>query len=115
MANTTSSASVNEVTIIGKGMEIQGMLQVSGDMRVGGKIVGSINVDGKMIMSKGGVIEGDVETKNAEIAHKVRGNLLITEHLILRNTAEIDGDIKAKRMTVDEGAMVTGTCKVGTS
>ena len=102
-----------DVTIIGTGMHIEGTLKVQGDVRIGGKIIGQVKVDGKVIMTQEGVVEGEIVSKTAEIAHKLQGDLTVSESLILRNTALIEGDIQSPRLTVEEGAKLIGSCKIG--
>ncbi|MEM1270980.1 MAG: polymer-forming cytoskeletal protein [Bacteroidota bacterium] len=102
-----------DITIIGRGMQIEGTLKVKGDVRIGGKIVGQVKVDGRVITTPEGVVEGEIESSTAEIANKVAGDVTVRDHLILRSTAVVQGDVNAPRLTVEDGAKISGRMQVG--
>ena len=104
-----------EITIIGDGMTIEGTLTVKGDVRIGGKIIGKVKVDGKTIMSPSGMVEGEIATRTAEIANRVKGDVITQEQLVLKRSAVIEGDIVTPTIVVEEGAQMMGACHVGVS
>ncbi len=110
MANQNATG---EVTIIGRGMNIEGTLHVRGDARIGGKVVGQVKVDGKVITTLESLVEGEIVSATADIAHRVKGDITVTKHLLLRKTAVVDGDIQTPRLSVEDGAQLLGMCSVG--
>ena len=57
--------------------------------------------------------ERDILCQNAYIDGRVNGNIEVTELLILSKTALVVGDIKIKKLVVEEGAKFTGNCVMG--
>jgi cytoskeletal protein CcmA (bactofilin family) len=54
-----------------------------------------------------------VLAQNAEVAGHISGSVEITEVLILKPTAVIDGDIVTNKLIVESGATFNGSCKMG--
>lgn len=103
-----SAPPVGQVNMIGQGALIEGTVQIKGDIRIGGKVVGEVEVDGKLITTDEGQIEGDVVATNADVAGSVRGSLVVKERLILRSTSSVQGDIRTPKMVIEDGAVFTG-------
>jgi hypothetical protein len=70
-------------------------------------------VDGRVIVTQEGVVEGELRATDADVAGSVQGEIHITERLMLKSTARIDGSIAAGRIKVEEGALFAGQCKIG--
>jgi len=103
-----SSSQVGQVNMIGDGATIEGTVQVKGDIRIGGVVKGEIEVDGKLITTKEGKIDGDARTQQADIAGKVTGSIIAKERLILRSTSVVEGDVQTPKMVIEDGAIFTG-------
>jgi cytoskeletal protein CcmA (bactofilin family) len=94
--------------MIGEGAMIEGTVQVKGDIHIGGIVKGEIEVDGKLITTKEGRIEGDAITNQADIAGKVKGSIIAKDRLILRSTSVVQGDVRTPKMAIEDGAVFTG-------
>lgn len=94
--------------MIGQGALIEGTIQIKGDIRIGGQVKGEIEVDGKLITTDEGSIEGDIVATNADIAGTIRGSLVVKERLILRSTSNVQGDVRTPKMIIEDGATFTG-------
>ena len=103
-----TSAPVGQVNMIGEGAMIEGTIQVKGDIRIGGIVKGEIEVDGKLITTKEGRIEGDAMTNQADIAGTVKGSIVAKDRLILRSTSVVQGDVRTPKMAIEDGAVFTG-------
>jgi cytoskeletal protein CcmA (bactofilin family) len=112
---TTSSETVQQagINIIGLGTTIEGNVDAQGDIRIDGKIIGNVVSRGKVVLGTTGVIEGNIIAKNAEVAGETIGKINIEELLILKGTANINGDIATSKLMVETGANFTGTCQMG--
>lgn len=99
--------------VISVGTKIQGKFNSSENIRIDGTIVGELKCDKKLVMGKGSLIEGQILTKEAVIMGNIQGDLTVNGLLHLHNTAKIQGNIIAKKMIVDEGAIYNGECKIG--
>jgi len=111
--NTTPEQLLKAMNMLGMGTLIEGNIKTEGDIRIDGKILGNVTVNSKLAIGETGMIEGNVQCKNASIEGRVKGNLHISELIFLRKTAIIDGDIVATKLVVEEGARINGKCSMG--
>lgn len=96
------------VSVIGPGMEIVGDIKCDGTVRVEGKVEGSIRATKSVVVGKGGVIAGDIETQDVVIAGSVAGTVVGASRVELQETCRVEGDIKSRRIKLDEGGRVEG-------
>lgn len=113
MAQQGSSPISDQINMIGEGTVLEGTLRAESDVRVSGRIVGQLDVQGKAIIAQEGTIEGEITATNADVAGRVQGEIRVEERLVLKSTARVDGDIMTERIVVEEGARFTGECKMG--
>jgi cytoskeletal protein CcmA (bactofilin family) len=103
----------NSSNIIGKGTILEGNVETYGNVRVEGKVIGNIKTKSKAAFGHSSNVEGNVLAQNAEVAGHISGTVEITEQLVLKPTAVIDGDIVAAKLIVESGASFNGSCKMG--
>lgn len=94
-------------TIVGEGYVITGELQGLSSVRVEGKIVGNVNVEGGVVLGEKGIIEGDIITKSAIIYGTVNGNIRSTQ-LEIKKTGYVNGDIITDTLEIELGAQYNG-------
>jgi cytoskeletal protein CcmA (bactofilin family) len=99
-------------TIIGKGTQIKGNLKVQNSLRIDGSVVGDVHSTDTVIVGKDGEVRGQVKGKHVLLAGKVQGNVLASDRVYLETKAIIQGDIRAARLVVDEGALFDGKCNM---
>lgn len=94
-------------TIIGEGYTLTGELQGSSVIRIEGKIIGNINVDGGVVLGEKGNVEGNIITKSAIIYGTVNGNVITTQ-LEIKKTGYVNGDITTDSLEIELGAKYNG-------
>lgn len=99
-------------SIIASDMTIVGDLETEGMVRVEGRVRGTVRVGSQVLVSEGAVIEGDLHTQEAVIAGQVSGAIHARERVELQATAMVSGDILTPRISIIEGARVTGEVKM---
>jgi len=102
----------NRLNVIGEGTRINGDINADGDIRIDGKIEGNVTIDGKLVLGQKGKISGEIRCINTELSGAVEGKLFVNELLSLKASANIQGDIKTKRIAIEPGAVFTGTCNM---
>lgn len=112
MAKSIENERPKTINIIGNGSKINGDIVSDGDFRVDGIILGNFKSNLKIIIGECGYIEGNVDCKNCEVLGKIHGNINVSESLVLRESANIEGDIKIGRLSVEPGASLTGHCSM---
>ena len=108
--NSEGSGLMN--TIIGKDTVITGTLDVKGALRVDGTVRGKIICSDCVTVGSTGLVEADIESGTAVIAGRMKGNILSSEKIELQTKCEMEGDIKAKSLVIEEGAIFCGACNM---
>ncbi len=101
------------INIIRQGTEIQGDIKCKGDIRIDGKLTGTLICEGKLVVGESGRIDGEIACKNADVSGKISGKIEVKELLLLKNTSNIIGDIYTAKLSVEPGSNFTGTCTMG--
>jgi cytoskeletal protein CcmA (bactofilin family) len=103
-------------TIIGKGTKIEGTMDVTQSLRIDGSFKGSLNTSDTLIVgSTGELIEVMLKVKNAIIGGVVKGTVIALNKVTLESTSRLEGDLTAKLLIIEEGALFTGNCRSGDS
>ncbi|MEM6645677.1 MAG: polymer-forming cytoskeletal protein [Bacteroidota bacterium] len=102
-----------QVNMVGRGTHVQGDFTVAGDISVSGHITGTLKVEGRVTITKDGLVDGSLKAREADVAGQVKGKVDVEERLVLRGTARVDADIRTARLVVEEGALCNGTCTMG--
>jgi cytoskeletal protein CcmA (bactofilin family) len=111
---TTANINTEGLTcIIAKGTVIEGKITSTENMRIDGTIKGQVLCDKRLVMDAEGVIEGDVQAGESTIKGRVIGTVSVINTLHLLESSFIKGDIKAKKLHVEEGAKYDGKCLIG--
>jgi len=95
-------------TIIGKNTAIKGEISGSGNLRIDGRIEGSIAISGDAIVGSSGDVIGDVKAANLLISGTIRGNVDIASNLSIFSSGELVGDVKAVAFSIEEGGVFRG-------
>ena len=90
----------------------QGTLSVQGSLRVDGTLEGSVDNARHVIVGTDGKIVGDVTAEIVVCGGVIEGNVC-ADMLEVLAAASIKGDIRAKKMIVEEGGRIDGQCVIG--
>ena len=94
---------------IGQGVVIEGRITSAQDLRIDGKVDGTIELGRHgLIVGAGADIRADVTARSILISGAVIGNVTATERVDLQPTASVEGDIRAPRLAIADGAVVRG-------
>ncbi len=100
--------------VLSSDVEIKGTVKFQHDLIVDGKIEGDIQSTGNLTIGENARIKAEVKTGSVIVYGKIHGNLTAAERVELKSSAEVVGDIKAKVLTIDAGAIFVGKSTVGT-
>ena len=104
---------VSGINSLGSNTTIKGDLMTKSDMRLDGELIGNLQCAGKLILGPKGRINGEIVCENAVIEGKVDGTLKVKDHLQVKETAKIVGEISTQRLTVQAGAVFNVKCDMG--
>ncbi len=99
-------------TIIGKGSIVEGTLNITNSVKVDGVIKGKLNCAETLILSRDGVIEAEVNVKNAVIGGKIIGNIKAEGKVELEAHSSVRGDLIVKQIIINDGATFHGNCNM---
>ncbi len=96
------------VSIVGPGMAVEGDCATDGTLRVEGRVEGSVRAEKAVVIGEDGEVVGDVHTQDAVVAGSVTGTIVARSRLELQATARVEGDIRCRRVKLEEGGFVEG-------
>lgn len=105
-----SPSPVGERNTIAKNTSLVGDIKSDGDFRVDGKIEGTIQTSGRVVIGKDGTVIGTIDCVNADVEGTFSGKLIVDEVLSLKGTADISGDVIMGKLSVEPGATFNATC-----
>jgi cytoskeletal protein CcmA (bactofilin family) len=98
--------------VLGPDVKITGTLKFAEELIFDGKLDGEILSPGNLIVGKNARIEGEVKTRTVVVHGTVDGNISVTERCQLKAESTLTGDLKALRLSVEEGATFIGKSEV---
>jgi cytoskeletal protein CcmA (bactofilin family) len=101
-------------TVIGSSVTVDGPIVSKKDIRVDGKVNGSVSTKGSLFVGPEGVIGGDIKARHVTICGKVTGNVTSSGRVIISSKAFITGDLSMEHLVVDEGAIFNGKANMQT-
>ena len=104
--STTGSTSKN---VLNSDVEIKGNLKFSGELTFDGKLEGKIQTDGVLTLGDSAVVNGNINAQSVIVRGKVTGNIHAKEKIEIKAKTELFGDIRATKLTVEEGAVFVTT------
>ena len=100
--------------VLSSDVEIKGTVKFTNDLVVDGKIEGEISSDGNLTVGENARLKAEIKTGTVVVYGKVHGNLTVADRVELKASAEVVGDIKAKTLSIEAGAIFVGKSTVGT-
>jgi len=112
MNKTAEPVSPGKINSIMEGTSIEGEIKSDSNMGVDGRVKGTINVRGRLIIGQSGVVEGEVTCQSSDIEGTLMGKMNCQDILSLKATAKLHGDINTKKLAIEPGAIFTGNCSM---
>lgn len=100
--------------ILSSDVEIKGSIKFQKELLIDGKVEGDINSDGVLTIGENADIHGEIKTKSITVYGKVHGNITVVERCELKSKCILQGDLKAARLIIEEGATFIGKSEVTT-
>ncbi|TSA37296.1 MAG: polymer-forming cytoskeletal protein [Verrucomicrobiaceae bacterium] len=112
--NLTSFAAEPSSTknILAGDVEITGTLKFDNELIFDGKLDGEIVSEGVLTLGKNANVKGEIKTKAVTVHGTVNGNITVSERCELKASSQLNGDLKAMRIVIEEGATFIGKSEV---
>ena len=94
---------------IGKSLVIKGEVTGSESLYIDGRVEGSINLAGNRVtIGRNGVVNANINAREIVVTGKVKGNLIASDRVDIRNEGSLTGDVVAQRISIEYGAFFKG-------
>lgn len=113
MARNSDSTNDLAINRIVEGTYMKGEIKCESNLRIDGTFVGDINTKGRLVIGPSGKVEGNVQCQHADIEGLIDGKVAVQQLLTLKSTSRIEGDIMTDKLSIEPGAVFTGTCSMG--
>jgi cytoskeletal protein CcmA (bactofilin family) len=94
-------------TIVGEGYTFTGEIRGTSVIRIEGKVIGNLHVEGGVVLGENGNIQGDIFTKSAIIHGTLNGNIKAVQ-IEIKKSGCIHGDITTDTLEIELGAQYNG-------
>lgn len=108
-------SSLDDVSILSRGVKITGKFTAEGNVRIDGHIEGDVNVEGNLTLGEMSLIKGNVSAKNLTASGKIEGAVFAKEKVILESNSSLQGDLTTKILVIHEGAKFNGNSTMNSS
>jgi cytoskeletal protein CcmA (bactofilin family) len=99
-------------SIITAEVEIKGTIKSSGSVRLDGKLEGDLVCVGDAFIGKAATIKGTISANSVSIEGTINGTINAKDKIEMKATAHIMGDIKSRRLAVEDGVTFIGKSDV---
>jgi len=82
------------------------------NLRINGKFQGKLKTQGQLTIGKDADVEATIEGETILILGRVKGTVRANNKLALLATAVLYGDISVANLSMEEGAIFEGSCKM---
>ena len=101
---------------IGKSVQIFGEVKGSEDLIVDGIVEGTITLtDSRLTVGSNARVQANVSARDVIILGALTGDIIATGRVELRAGANLKGDIRAARLSVEENAVLSGKVELSSS
>ena len=98
-----------EKTVIGEHITIEGSIRGSEDLEIAGSMKGNIDLKKHNFRVRpSGKMEGEIAARNVSVSGEFKGNIKSHEKVELTREADFFGEIRAKSISVEDGAYIKG-------
>lgn len=115
-ASRAQDMTTEGLSVIGKTLYVKGEIEAAEDMVVEGRLEGSIrHTANRLIIGTSGVVNADIDAKNLIIEGTVEGNIVGSESVVIRESAEVRGNVYTARISIADGARFSGSVDMDVS
>jgi len=115
-ASFSAAGAVTAHATIGASIVIKGEVSGTEPLFIDGRVEGSIHIpDHRVTVGRGSQVAADVRAQDVVVMGSVKGNIQAADLLDIRADSFIEGQMVAKRIRIDDGAVLKGSIEVHSS
>ena len=108
----TMTAPIDQATI-GRSVVIKGEISGAESLYIDGRIEGTVSFgDHRVTVGRNGVVAANITAREVVIMGKVTGNIECSDRLDIRGEGTLVGDVVTQRISVEDGAVMSGKVQV---
>lgn len=108
-----TSGAASGFSVIGPALRFEGTVTGSENLIVEGEVKGRIDLAAEVRIARTGRVEATVHARNVAVEGTVVGDLSADNRVELAAGSDVDGNIKAPKIVVSEGARFRGAVDMG--
>jgi cytoskeletal protein CcmA (bactofilin family) len=98
---------------LGKSITVKGDLTGNEDLVIEGVVEGTVSLpSGQLTIGAEGKVRAEVKAKAVVVIGRVTGNVTATDRMEVQSTGVVEGDVRAPRLIVQEGAVINGSVEM---
>lgn len=107
LAPGSGLGSSEEKTVIGEQISIEGSICGKENLLIEGSMKGKIELEEHQVtVGSRGQVEAEIHAKDVTISGRMTGNIQALGKVQITKEAEFNGEVKAKRISVEDGAYI---------
>jgi cytoskeletal protein CcmA (bactofilin family) len=99
----------DKMSVFGPTLRFKGELKAQEDLRIEGRIEGSIQHQQRIVVGGKGEVVANVNAGQIDVEGKVHGDLAAKKSIRVNQAAVVRGNIRAPSVSITEGANFNGT------
>ncbi len=99
-------------SIVGEGAVFSGDVSLGGLFRIDGDFSGTITRADKVLVGKNGRAKCSIRAGTVVVGGVVKGDIRADKKVVILSTGMVLGNIKTRRLLVEEGVVLNGRCTV---
>ena len=112
--SSAAPVSSKAAACVSQGIKIKGEVTGSEDLFIDGVIDGKVNLANSILtVGPNATVKADITSRELVIRGRTEGKLTASERIQIWHTARVQGDLKAERISIEEGAELHGKLEAG--
>ena len=99
------------IVVVGKGASIVGEISNCSQVEIAGALEGKV-IASVVIVREGGCLKGQVCSDRAEVHGTIEGQLQVEDHLDIRATGDVSGELTYGKLSVASGGRLAGSVEI---
>ncbi len=105
--------STRQAASIGPSIQIKGDISGNEDLVVHGKVEGTLSLSkNNVVVGSDGIVQANVNAMSISVEGKVVGDLTASERIVITSSGRVQGNIKAPRVVLEDGAKFKGSVEM---
>ncbi len=108
VVESTKSESITLLTVVGEHARMEGKFDITESIQIECEVGGELNVGGRLVIGKQGVVHANVQTVDAMIMGHYEGNMVATGNVEIAETGRVSGNIQTDSLVISKGGFFNG-------